>query len=142
MTHISSRLVRSLVLPLAGAALAVATAALPASAATVRPDSSGGGCSSSGGSPDVEACISASGSYLEPDAYIINNSGCVSAGWRLYDTTSGSNVLEQEVSMGCADGHYGPYGFAGIKGHSYRTLAYINTANITNFAESPTEYFS
>ncbi|WP_160311124.1 hypothetical protein, partial [Streptacidiphilus anmyonensis] len=119
------------------AVIALAALATPASASTVRPDSSGGGCSTTA---QLEACISSSGAYVEPDAYILSNRGCQSADLTLWDDTANQEV--EHVNLGCAAGHHGPFPFRGVNGHTYSTSATITASPSGAIAFSPQAHFS
>jgi hypothetical protein len=108
-------------------------AALPAEAA-VRPLTSGGGCyTNTVGSISVEACISVSGSTILPDAYILRNTGCTQATLFAYDWTQHTAT---SWSISCADGHHGPFGITGTKGHTYFSYITIGTAASDGAAQS------
>jgi hypothetical protein len=131
----TSLLVRRCATLVAAAALTAVTGALPANAAVVHPNSSGGGCRTASGSPSIEGCLSASGQWLEPDAYIINNSGCQSAEIIVHDVTA--DDVQEDVTFSCSLGHHGPYPVIGVNGHTYYTLAIIHGANLDTFVASP-----
>jgi hypothetical protein len=114
----------------------VAVAAGPAGA------SSGGGCGIAGF--DVVACISASGSYIEPDMYILadTNSHCTDVTFQVIDDTAGRGIFATHV--GCAAGHHGPWPIAGVNGHRYHTVATMTTSTggPQNASSSPELTFS
>jgi hypothetical protein len=119
-----------------GHAKVVATAI--AAARTFSPEASGGGCSP----PDfISACISVSGNWVLPDAYV--NSlpyGCSTIGFLVWDLTSGGYPVQ--ATIGCHTGHFG-HSFPGTPGHIYQTIvvySYDNYAGTITF-RSPYSYF-
>jgi hypothetical protein len=132
--------IRKGIAPLAVGAALVGTVLVPG----VANASSGGGCDVSGvvSGMEVEACISASGSNLEPDGYIIRNSGCRSVTIYLY-TGGGAGVNQWNVS--CSGGHKGPIPQAlpgGNHGYFYVEMTMFNSSGGFVNVESPDEYFS
>lgn len=102
----------------ATALVGVSLAAGPASAST------GGGCGATQG--DVTACISASGSNVEPDLYIAGvPAGCNFVVFQAIDDSTGGVV--QTVKVPCVVGHHGPYPFVGVNGHYYKSWAQMST---------------
>lgn len=82
--------------------------------------SSGGGCGTfSGAGETLESCISASGAYLEPDGYIIKNTGCAYAFVDLVNPANDALLSRHQVS--CSLGHKGPFPYAGTNGQQYET---------------------
>ncbi|WP_435126219.1 hypothetical protein [Actinacidiphila sp. bgisy144] len=105
--------------------------------------SSGGGCTSAWADDgdQVSACISASGSNLEPDGYVIDASVCTTAHVLLADETTKTLVLDYNV--GCGTGHVGPFAYKGVNGHKYQSEVYIEESNIQIVsAASPVETLS
>ena len=106
--------------------------------------SSGGGCQTANpGSDALEACISASGAYLEPDGYILSEAGnCSTTYIDLQDYTTGVMVAQENV--GCGTGHYGPFPYKGTNGHQYRVkVDSVDSAGIAlNVVWSDIENFS
>jgi hypothetical protein len=110
-----TRVIRGLAVATAGIFLAGIGLTQSAGAA-VRPLSSGGGCG-----PDLlmEACISASGSYVEPDAYLQARPGCQSVKFYVYDLTQGGTF---GYSLPCGvNAHEGPFQLRGTQGHVYQS---------------------
>lgn len=121
---------------LAAAVLAVAAAgALGTATADASPASSGGGCTN--GSP-IRACISASGSHLEPDLYVINNSGCSYVSVEVLNAANGAIAWQDDrVNNGCAPGIHGPWALdtanSGVAdGGTYYTVATMVFTNGTS----------
>lgn len=120
-----------------GQAKLVATAT--ATARTVSPAASGGGCSASG--QFASACISVSGNQVLPDAYV--NSlpyGCSTIGFLVWDLTSGGYPVQ--ATIGCHTGHFS-HSFPGVSGHIYQTIlvySYNNYADTITF-RSPDSFF-
>ena len=86
--------------------------------AAVRPLSSGGGCSDDP-SPWPEACISASGIHVEPDAYLHAQAGCESITFYVNDLTQGGTF---GYSLPCGvNAHEGPFPLRGTQGHVYQS---------------------
>lgn len=82
--------------------------------------STGGGCATFSGAGDtLEPCISASGHYVEPDGYIIKNTGCASAYLQLFNEVDGTVLATHNV--GCSLGHKGPFPYLGTNGQKYET---------------------
>jgi hypothetical protein len=108
-------------LGVAATALAgVALASGPASA------SAGGGCGTEQG--NVEACLSANGNLVVPDAYVISSpSNCNFVVVQVIDDSTGA-VIETERTT-CSLGHKGPWSFAGANGHYYKVTAQMSTTN-------------
>lgn len=113
--------------------------------------SSGGGCWSEGNT-QVSACISASGSHLEPDLYVLNNSNCQSVEVIVADITSNKVIWSDDnVTSGCTLGVHGPWALDSantdgglVSGHEYYTTVYMILANSSVYdvgAVSPTETF-
>jgi hypothetical protein len=115
------------------AAIALGTTVFAASVASA---STGGGCGVTRG--NVAACVSASGSHVEPDLYITSvPSNCQFVVFELIDDSRGAVVLKETVS--CKAGHSGPWAFAGINGHYYKTWAQMTTTSGALFpSTSPT----
>jgi len=83
--------------------------------------SSGGGCDTQSISGEsIKGCVSASGAYLEPDGYVLQNAHCSSVDVSLVDDTTGNVVLTTTYS--CALGHKGPIAYRGTNGHTYHTM--------------------
>jgi hypothetical protein len=105
------------------AAFAFGTVAMAAGTAGA---STGGGCGALEG--NVTACISASGRNVEPDLYINSVPGnCVDVVFQLIDDSTGS-VSTSKV-LPCTAGHFGPWPFAGVNGHYYKTFAQMSTTS-------------
>ena len=123
------------------ASLAVAAAAMAGVvlAPGVANASSGGGCVTQG---YIEACISASGKYVEPDFYVLSSiPGCSELGiWVYDDTTNGS--ISQSFPGTCTVGHHGPYPLLGTNGHQYHVLAFSQGTNGMDYAVSKELTFS
>ena len=105
--------------------------------------SSGGGCTTAtAGGASVKACISASGANLEPDGYILANSGCAEAYLEIIDETSGT--VNAVIDYSCSLGHKGPVAYGGINGHSYYSKLFLVTASGSTIvsASSPVEKFA
>jgi hypothetical protein len=118
---------------------AVPVAGAAASAGTVSPDASGGGCSPGG--YFASACISISGDWVLPDAYINSlPGGCTGAYLSLYDlNVSASSPVETDW-IGCATGHFGPYRYGATPGDAYVSeLSYYSDAGYSGFI-SPISY--
>lgn len=130
---------RSLASAAAAAGVVAAVVMTPGTASA----SSGGGCSTVQGSGGkVSACLSASGSDLEPDAYILSATTCTTTYIELFDDTTGSGPLAEE-NVGCGVGHYGPFAYKGVNGHQYYTVVVMvhGTTNVAQ-AGSPDETLS
>lgn len=102
-------------------ALAVAVAGMTAIALApgTAYASTGGGCMTNG---PLKACISASGSNVEPDFYIIAPTpGCTHLNAEVDDETTHTikGVWNEWAPCGPI-GHFGPWPFAGQNGHSYQ----------------------
>ena len=125
------------------AAIAAAAAAVVLVPGTALA-SSGGGCRTTDSSnSDLEACISASGAYLEPDGYIISETGSCSTSYLILDDlTAGTTVAKYNI--GCGTGHYGPFANKGVNGHEYSVeLVSVNSSGSPlNSAWSYDETFS
>ena len=122
------------------ASLAVAAAAMADIALTpgVANASTGGGCVRQG---LIEACVSASGKYVEPDFYVLASiPGCSYLGIQVNDDTSGTYT--RQYFSGCATGHHGPYPLVGTNGHQYSVLAFAQGTGGTDFAVSKELTFS
>lgn len=118
---------------------AVHVAGAAASAGQAAPDASGGGCSPSG--YFASACISISGGWVLPDAYINSlPGGCTGAYLSLYDLdVSASSPVETDW-IGCATGHFGPYRYGATSGDAYVSeLSYYSDAGYSGFI-SPISY--
>lgn len=108
---------RKTLAPLVVAAAALTgTLVMPGTASA----STGGGCyTASAGGNTVEPCISASGHYAEPDAYIIKNTGCVTAYVDLL--AAGSEKLLARHTVSCSTGHKGPFPYLATNGEQLET---------------------
>ena len=122
---------------LAAVALTVAAAgALGTATANAAPASSGGGCLTWGGY--FSACISASGSHLEPNFYTTNNANCASVTITVINNANNAVVWEDDaVNNGCALGIHGPWALdtanSGVtNGGSYAVIMYMTFKNGTN----------
>ncbi|MFC1409307.1 hypothetical protein ACEZCY_10555 [Streptacidiphilus sp. N1-12] len=141
---IRNKLARVALLALAVPVVSLATS-LPASAAssaTITPFSSGGGCSTNSADGNkAEGCISASGSLVKGDAYVITAGDCVSTTLTLWDLTANTS---HTVNGNCALGHHGVISITGVKGHKYATYFYINYRETATWLNSwsPTLTFS
>lgn len=105
--------------------------------------SSGGGCVSATADDGdkVSACISASGANVEPDGYVISAPVCTTVHIELFDATTNTKVLDDNV--GCGEGHIGPFAYRGVNGHKYQSEVYMQTSSVTTVsAASPSETFS
>ena len=80
--------------------------------------STGGGCGTNG---PLKACISASGSNVEPDFYITAPTpGCTYLHAQVDDDTTGVEIGEWNETAPCGPiGHFGPWPFAGKNGDHY-----------------------
>ena len=110
----------------------VATTLVGATLATTPASaSSGGGCGTF--RDNVEACISASGSSVNFDVYTGTSPWDCTPGQspdlgvsiEIVDTTSGKfDRLNSETCLN--NHHYGVFSVAGLNGHQYYTIAYVN----------------
>jgi hypothetical protein len=85
-------------------------------------------------------CISAHGDDVEPDAYILSSAGCESASLTVYDDTA--NKVVENVNLGCAAGHHGPFPFVGVNGHTYETTGGLTATPSGAIALSGQLHFS
>jgi hypothetical protein len=100
--------------------------------------STGGGCTTFG---PIEACISASGAYVEPDFYVVAPTpGCTELDMTVYDDEGGTTATS--FPGYCTGGHHGPYPIVGTNGHHYSVLVSAISASGDDSTLSPLLTFS
>ncbi len=118
---------------------AMYVAGAAAGAGKASPAASGGGCSSSG--QFASACISISGDEVLPDAYINSlPGGCTGAYLSLFDITTQTWV--EDIWIGCATGHFGPYSVGATSGHAYEAVLSYSSNDFFVDIDSPIAYDS
>ena len=125
---------------------AAAAGALGTATANAAPASSGGGCTTGF---YIEGCLSASGSHLEPDLYVLNNSGCSYVSIVLYNAGNDATIWQDaNVNNGCAVGIHGPWALDTANSNVFDGATYYAKATIhftngsSEGAVSPNETFS
>ena len=104
--------------------------------------STGGGCLTKDG---YSACISASGSSLEPDYYSLVDNGCIGIEVQVLDANGGKLMWEHNAgSAGCTVGKHGPWAVNSgnssvVNGGSYITVVSNEDGSV---AVSPSETLS
>lgn len=106
--------------------------------------SSGGGCNQNtiGATFAVQVCVSAHGSSLLPDYYIIREQGWASAEFTLVDATT-DIVVQDLKNLPSGVGHHGPYSWnAPTNGHQYFSALRLTSGSVSlNGGTSPLETF-
>ena len=116
-------------------AVLLAVAAASAVGTTTANASSGGGCATGA---HLESCISASGSHLEPDIYVLHDSGCSYVSVEVLNASNGAIAWQDDqVNGGCALGIHGPWALdtansSVANGGTYYTVATMTLTNGTS----------